>query len=166
MLVIDDLLFFAQFLVDGGGELLYHFLAQFGVGLLAAPEQEVQLDPVAAFQELDSLFFPGGEVMVADVHAQADALHLHLFLPGLFLALLLFLLVLHLAEVDQLADRGVGLGRHLNQIQALFAGLRQGGVRGHDAELFSLFADQPDFRYADLVVLAVILLANFLFFTG
>ena len=81
-----------------------------------------------------------------------------LVLPGLFLPLAL--LKAELPIVHQLADRGFGLGRNLDQVQILFLGDAQGLHGGHNAKLLARGADQTDLLVADTLVQFMHLLTN------
>ena len=64
----------------------------------------------------------------------------------------LALLEPELSVVHQLADRGRRLRRDLDQIQALLVGDSQRVCGRHDAQLFSLGANQADFLVRDILI--------------
>ena len=70
-----------------------------------------------------------------------------LVLSGLFFPLAL--LEPELSVVHQLAHRRGGLGRDLDQIQALLVSDPQRLRRGHDSKLLTLGADQADLFVID-----------------
>jgi hypothetical protein len=73
-----------------------------------------------------------------------------LFLAGLTLALLLF--ILELAVVHDFANWRGGIGRDFNEVEAdVFCQLNP-STRRNDAYIFSLGSDEPYFRNADFVV--------------
>ena len=74
-------------------------------------------------------------------------LHHMLVLSGLFFPLAL--LEPELSVVHQLAHRRGGLGRDLDQIQALLVSDPQRLRRGHDSKLLTLGADQADLFVID-----------------
>ena len=57
-----------------------------------------------------------------------------------------------LAVVQDAADRRLGFGRNLDQVQLLFPGDLQGLGDGEDADLVLFFVDQADFLGRDLLV--------------
>jgi hypothetical protein len=61
------------------------------------------------------------------------------------LALLLRLLVLELAVVEDAADGRVGVRRDLDEVQALFAGHLERLLDGDDTEFLTLVVDDEDF---------------------
>ena len=81
-----------------------------------------------------------------------------LVLPGLFLPLAL--LKPELPIVHQLADRGFGLGRDLDQVQILLLGDAQGLCGRHNAKLLTRGANQPDLLVADILIQFMHLLTN------
>jgi len=86
------------------------------------------------------------------VRAEFDFLDLDhlLFLARLGFPLLLF--VLELAEIHDLADRGRGVRRNLDQVQAGFLRKCKALGGGDDADIFTLCPDQADLGGANLFV--------------
>jgi hypothetical protein len=68
------------------------------------------------------------------------------------LGLLPLLLVFELAVVHDPAHGRLCLRGNLHQILICLAGLRQGFVGWHDAQLGTIRTDQPDRRYPDLLI--------------
>ena len=68
-------------------------------------------------------------------------------LPGLLRAL-----VLELAVVHELADRGAGGGSDLDEVELGLLRQPQGVLDAHDADLLAVRADQADLGHADAVV--------------
>ena len=54
------------------------------------------------------------------------------------LVLLLLLLVFELAEVENFADRRIGVGRNLDQVESRIVGRLKRLVDGYDADLFAV----------------------------
>ena len=73
-----------------------------------------------------------------------------LFLSRLAFALLLF--VFELAEIHDLAHGWRSVGRDFNKIQTDLHGHFHGALRRHDADIFTIRANQPNFGDTDLVV--------------
>ena len=65
-----------------------------------------------------------------------------------------------LAIVHELAHRRRGLGGNLHQVQSLFLGDVQTLRRGHNAQLFAVFADEADLLIPDLFIEFMLYLAN------
>ena len=83
---------------------------------------------------------------------ELDLLELHDLLPLARLVLLLLLLELELAVVEDLADGRIRVRNDLNQIQAgLFGGFERGGGR-HHALLLAVLIDQQNAGNADIFV--------------
>jgi hypothetical protein len=68
------------------------------------------------------------------------------------LLLLLALLVLELAVVEDPANRGLSVRRNLDQVELRLIGHATGVLGQDDAHLLPLFVDQPDLGDADPVV--------------
>ena len=90
--------------------------------------------------------------MVVDVRTHLDLLDLLRLLRlagevGLFLGLIFVL-----ADVEELADRRVGVGRDLDEVEADFGGLldRFGGEQ--DAQILAIFIDHAHFGHGDELV--------------
>ena len=79
-------------------------------------------------------------------------LDLHHLLPLAGLVLLLLLLELELAVVQDLADGRIRVGHNLHQIQTHFLGRLERGTGGHDPLLFAVLVDQQDAGDADFVI--------------
>ena len=65
-----------------------------------------------------------------------------------------------LAIVHELAHRRRGLGGNLHQVQSLFLSDVQTLRRGHNAQLFAVFADEADLLIPDLFIEFMLYLAN------
>src|SRR5262249_52920581 len=92
------------------------------------------------------------EIVVVRLRTKLDLLDLHHGLLALRLACALLLLVLELAEVEDLADGRCGLRVHLDQVEPPLFRLAQRLLRAHHAEHPAVFEHDPDFGYANAVV--------------
>jgi hypothetical protein len=64
------------------------------------------------------------------------------------------LFILELAEIHDLADRRIGVGRNLDKIKpGLFSQIK-GACRGNDPDIFAFCSDQSDFGGPDAVIYA------------
>ena len=90
--------------------------------------------------------------MVVDARAQLDLFDLDDFLALARLVLLLLDLVFVFAEVEDLADRGLGLGGDLDQIEAGLLGALQRLTDRDYAGQLAVGADQADLRQTDFVI--------------
>ena len=122
------------------------------VGQLAAAEADRDLDPVAVLEELDRAADLRVEVADADLRLEADFLEGHRALLALGLLLALGQLVLVLPEVEETGDRRSGHRCDLDEVEAPLLRHLEGLRRGHDAQLVSLFVDDPDLWDPDHLV--------------
>jgi hypothetical protein len=125
-----------------------------GMGELASPELDGDLDSVALLQELDRPANLGIEVADADLRLEADFLEGHRALLALGFLLALGELVLVLPEVEEPHDRRSGHGSNLDEVQSPLLRKSKGFWRGHHAPLVSLFVDDPDLWDTDHLVYA------------
>ena len=126
--------------------------AELGVGHLTTTEHDRELDLVALAQEPLDVLHLGRVVVAVDLGPE-----LHLLdddVRGLLARLLapLLLLVLPAPVVHDPADRRVGVGRDLDEIQLLLAGDCQRLRQRPHPELFAVCGDQQHFSCADAVV--------------
>ena len=100
-------------LSTAGGEIQEQLLTNIGMRHFTAAEADADLDPVAVCQELLGSLDLGVQVIGVDAGAHTDLLDLHdpLVLFGILLPLLL--VVAEFGIVHDLADRGNGVGRDL-----------------------------------------------------
>jgi hypothetical protein len=90
----------------------------------------------------------------------ADLLDFDLF-PGLVgLSLALGLLILILAKVHQLHDRGIGLWGHFYQVEEPFLGEAKRLTSGQDAKLFTVGIDHTQLPGVDSLIDASSVLAD------
>jgi len=120
--------------------------------LLAAAQHHRDLDLVAFPEEALDVLHLEVVVVDADLGAELDLFDLDLLLVPLGLVVLLVLLVQELAVIGDLADRGVGRGRDLDEIEAPVAGHLDGLHRGQDAEGVLLLVDDADLPRRDHLV--------------
>ena len=133
-------------------ELQQQLLTDLGVSHLSAAETDGNLAAVTFSQELLSIALLDIEVIHINAGRHTDFLDLHhtLVLTGFLLAL--GLLEAELAVVHDLADRGHGIGRDLDQVQVLLLGDAQSFQRGHNAQLFTGLRDQSNLLVADFFI--------------
>src|SRR5581483_599493 len=133
-------------------ELGEEFLAELLIVHLAAFELDVGLDLMALFDKVPSVTDLELEIVRVGPRMKADFLQQLLvgrFLR-LFFALLLF--VFPFAELDDLADRRLGIWNDLDQV-LLFGAREFHRVFGrHDADHLAVVADDANFGGADLLV--------------
>ena len=98
------------------------------------------------------VFDLGIEVVGVDARGHANLLDLDDVLVLLGFFFLLQLLEAELAVVHDLADRGRGVRRDLDQIEILFFGQRQGCGRRHDTKLIAISSDHAELLVPDLLV--------------
>ena len=91
-------------------------------------------------------------IMLLDARAHLDLFDLDdlLLLLGFVLALLRF--VFELAVIEDLADRGDGGGRNLNEVEAGFGRHVEGFAGGNHPIHLAIFLDEAHFTHADLVI--------------
>jgi hypothetical protein len=119
---------------------------------LAAAEEDGELHLVAAIEEsrgLPSLRF---EIMIVDLRPYADLFQFDDMLIATGFALFPALLVPEFAIIHQSADRGDGVRRDLDQVEAPVARHLQRFERGNDANLLALLVDEPDLADPDTLV--------------
>jgi hypothetical protein len=122
------------------------------VAHLASPELHGDLYPVALVQELPRSSQLGPQVVDVDLDPKPDLLERLRLLLSLCLAFALLQLVLVLAVVEDSAHWWNRGGSDLDEIESLLLGQRQ-SLRGwQDAELLTLFVDDPHLSDTDHVV--------------
>ncbi len=102
---------------------------------LAPAELQLHTHLVALSEEV--LGVEDLDVVVVRINANAELQFLHLagFVVAMRLLLVLFLLILVFAVINDLADWGINIGRDLNKIQTPFPGHTQGLSGGQDSQL-------------------------------
>ncbi len=122
------------------------------MGQLAAAEAQGHLDLVAFLEE--PVHRPGLHIVVVDIDVgpELDLLDLDHLLPLARLGLLLLLLELELAVVEDLADRRIRVWGDLDQVQTGFLGGLDGGGGGHYPLFFAVLIDEQNARDADVFV--------------
>ena len=91
-------------------------------------------------------------VVIVDAGTHLDLFDLDDLLMLAGLGRLLLLLILVFAEVEDLADRRLGVGRDLDEIESRLYGPGQGIDFGHDADVLSRLVNQSYFAGPDCVV--------------
>jgi len=134
------------------GQALQEAESQLGAGLLAATEHDRHLDLVTALEEPLDVALLRAVVVRVDLGAELDLLddRVHLVLarfPRLHGGF-----VLELAEVHELGDRRLGHRGHLDEVEVGLGGQTQRVFHAHDADLFSVGANQPHFGNPNAVV--------------
>ena len=122
------------------------------MGQLPTAEADRHLDSIAILEKLDGPMDLRVEVTDADLRREADFLERHRSLASLVLLLLLGQFVFVLTEVEELHD---GRGGHRGDFDEVEPPLLRHGEslgRGHDAQLSSLFIDDPDLWDPDHLV--------------
>ncbi len=116
----------------------------------SATEDNRDLHLILILQKLLGLFDLKINIVLARLGTQTNLFGLRLvrMSPVQFLAAL----VLKLSVVHDSADGGLFLGRHLHQIESIFAGYSQCLLGRNDAELRSIGIDDTDLRNANLFV--------------
>jgi hypothetical protein len=94
----------------------------------------------------------GFQIVVAGFGANLDFLDLDGALLFFGFLLLFGLFVLEPTVIHDLADRWIGVGRNLHQIQAMLSSRRQGPCEGNDADLTAFRVDQPNFLGPDVSI--------------
>ena len=126
------------------------------MGHLPSPKANGDLDLVAFLEEpLDRLALEDQIVLVS------RGAHAHLFEKGNLLiapgiTLLLLLLELVSAVIEKATNRGNSGRGNLDQIEIMLLGKPQGLVKGENAELLTVFADDSDLAGANAFVNAQI----------
>jgi hypothetical protein len=124
---------------------------------LTPAEEHRHLDFVAVFEELDRALGLGVDVMLADLRPEPNLLELDDLLVLAGLPLLLGLLVLEAAIVEQPADRRDDIGGYLDQVEVLRLGQLERLEGRQDTELLAILADKSNLANADSLVDAKIL---------
>ena len=134
------------------GDTVQDLHAELRVGHLATAEHDRELDLVAFAEEAHHVLHLGGVVVLVDLGPELHLLDDDVRGLALRLPAPLFLLVDVPAVVHDPADRRVGVGRDLDQVELLLTGLGQRFREGLDAELFALGTDEEHLAGSDAVV--------------
>src|SRR3954462_8985185 len=130
-------------------QLLEEARAQFTVGHLASAKPDSGFHLVAARQPLARMLHAIAVVMQVRAGTKLHFLNSDDDLLLLGLVCFLFLLVLKLAEVDDFANRRIGIRRNFHQIHAPFTGHANRFACVHDAELLAIFSSYAHLRHAN-----------------
>ena len=126
--------------------------AELGVGHLPTTEHDRELDLVALAEEAHHVLHLRRVVVLVDLGPELHLLDDDVRGLALRLPAPLLLLVDVPAVVHDPTDRRVGVGRDLDQVELLFAGLGQRLGQGPDPELLAVGADEEDLAGSDAVV--------------
>ena len=126
--------------------------AELRVGHLTTAEHDRELDLVAFAQEPHHVLHLGDVVVLVDLGPELHLLDDDVRGLALRLTTTLFLLVDVAPVVHDPADRGVGVGRHLDQIELELPGVGKRFREWLDAELLALGTDEEDFASSNAVV--------------
>jgi len=123
-------------------------MTQFRVRDFTSAELNCKLGPMALAQKHARALGKRVKIMLSRIR-----MGLNLFHAGLTCLLCPFtLIVLQLAIVGNLADRGIGVGLHLDEIKALLSGKRLSFAGGHNAQLCAIQPDQSYEWHSDSLV--------------
>jgi hypothetical protein len=135
-----------------GFDTLQNGHAELRVRHLAAPEAKRNLDLVTLFEE--SLYGAHLHVVVVIINAGThfDLFQLDDFLVLSSLGSFLLFLEFELAEIKDLADRRLRVGRDLNEIQSGLFGTGKGIEFCNNADILTGLINETDFPGPDLIV--------------
>src|SRR5690606_3758324 len=127
-------------------------LPQLGVRALAPAEHDRDLDLVTALEEPANVVDLRLVVVVVDLHAELD--RLHLLLAGALARLLHLLLLLETVAtvVEELGDGRLSRLAHQYEVEVLLPGTTQRVPRLDDAYLLTVGADETHLPHPDLFV--------------
>ena len=137
---------------DGIPELIQNILTELLMAHFTTAEAQYYLDLIAVPQKSDGVLHLGLEIVGLDTAGKLNFLDLDhvLFLLCFFFSLLLLETVF--AEVDDLAYRGLCVGRNKHQVKSLIVRNAKSGLGTHDPELVSGGPYDSDFFEADVFV--------------
>lgn len=128
------------------------FVSELAVCHLAAAEPQARLNLVAFIEETDCLVLFGLVVVLIDGDGEFDLFNGDDLLFLASSAITLFFFVQVSSVVLNAADRGNGIGRHFDEIEAALAGNFQGFKGCQDAKLFAIFVDDANLSRANTVI--------------
>src|SRR5215211_747829 len=133
-------------------QLLQYSRTQFTVRHLAAAKPDRGFDFVALLEPLARMLHAILVVVIVRSRSELNFLDRdrHLLLLRLVCLLLRFVLVL--SEIDDPANRRIGVRSDLDEVEPLFPGGAHGIAHVHHAQLFSLFTNHAHLRYANSFV--------------
>ena len=134
------------------GETIEHHATLLGVGHLTTAEHDRDLDAGALLEEADDVTLLGLVVAHVDLGAELHLLDLDpclVLAGGLGLAVLL---VLELAIVEHLADRGLRVRRDLDEVETLVARNAQSVAHAEQTKLRAVDANQAARAGSDLLI--------------
>src|SRR6478672_7034400 len=134
------------------GQALQQPEPELGTVLLTTAEHDRDLDLVAGTEEPHDVTLLGLVVVLVDLGTKLHLLDDHVRLVPAGLAGLLGVLVLELAVVHELADRGASLRGDLDEVEVGLLGQLECLVGRHDPNGLTVGSDEPDLGYADPLV--------------
>jgi hypothetical protein len=126
--------------------------AYFLVGHFAATMKNHGANFMAFPKEPDDLVLANLKIMLRGCGTKLHFLQLRTTAALALLVGFLVLLVLEFAVIGDLANRRIGCGRNLHQIQTAFTRQSHSFKRLHDAQLPAIFVNYPDFASPDPLV--------------
>jgi hypothetical protein len=120
--------------------------------LLATAEHDRDLDLVPLAEEPHDVTLLGLVVVLVDLGAELHLLDDRVGLVAAGFTGLLGVLVLELAVVHELADRGSAHRGDLDEVEVRLLGQAQRVARGDDADGLAVGSNEPDFRDPDPIV--------------
>ena len=134
------------------GEPEEQITSKIGMGHFTSPKADGYFDAVAVGKEFLRVFQFGVKIAHVDAGGHADFFDFDdpLVFPGFFFPFALF--KAELAVVHELADRRDRLRGNFNQVEALLIRDAERLHGRHNAELFAVGADQPDFPVTDILI--------------
>lgn len=134
------------------GEPGQQLFTDLGMCHFSAAEANCDLQPVAVFQKLLSVFQLYVEIVFADAGRHTDFLDLHNVLVAASFLFPLELLEAVLAVIHDLADGRLGTRRDHDKIQTFLHRDLQRRFGTHNAELFALVADESDLLFINFFI--------------
>lgn len=122
--------------------------------LVASPQEQVHLDPVALLEPVGGPFGLKLHIVVAGAYFDLDRLGLGRVGFGLHLPALLLSFVLEFTIFHYFSNRGDGVGAYLYEVQTEVRSPLDGLGKGQNAQVFALGADDADFFGTDLMIYA------------
>jgi hypothetical protein len=122
------------------------------VGELTATEANADLDLVPFTEEFTDELALRLKIVFFYLGLHPDFLHLDDILVSLGVPHALLLLIPVLAEVENFADRGVGVRGYLHQVQAYALSERHGIEGAHDPSLVALCVNDEHFSCTNLSI--------------
>src|SRR5579863_1617568 len=129
-----------------------HIHAELLVRKLAAAEAHRDLHLVAFVDEVSHAAHLDVVIVIVDAGAKLDLFDLDHLLLLARLVLALLLLVFEFAEIEDFADRRIGVGRHFDEVEPGLDGAGDGIAARDDAHHLAAFVDETHARREDFFV--------------